>query len=101
MPYSKEDYSFVKFQRSKNPKQKYDGIIKHKLTKREVRVPFGAKRIDGVPYPQYRDSTGLGLYSKYDHSDKKRRANYKARHKVYLESGYWTPAHFSWEFLWK
>lgn len=101
MPYSKKEYFFVKFQRSKNPKKKYDALIKHKLTKREVRVPFGAKRTDGVPYPQYRDSTGLGLYSKYDHGDQKRRANYRARHKVYLKSGYWTPGYFSWEFLWK
>ena len=95
MPYSKKEYFFVKFQRSKNPKEKYDGIIKHKLTKREVRVPVGAKRTDGAPYPQYRDSTGLGLYSKYDHADQKRKTNYRARHSVYLKSGYWTPSYFS------
>ena len=100
MYYAKADYSFVRFQKSKNPKKKYDAILKNKLTKREVRVPFGAKRIDGVPYPQYKDRTGLALYHKYDHSDLKRKSNYRARHSVYLKPGYYSPANFSWDFLW-
>ena len=37
-------------------------------------VHFGDKR-----YQQYKDSTGLGLYSHLDHGDKRRRENYFQR----------------------
>jgi len=49
------------------------GIIK--------RIPFGA-----VGYEQYRDSTGLGLYSHLDHLDNTRRRNYNKRHDARLNS---------------
>ena len=44
-------------------------------------IHFGAI-VNGKPMEQFKDSTGLGLYSKYDHGDKKRRASYRARHKA-------------------
>lgn len=40
-----------------------------------TKIHFGAKG-----YEQYKDSTGLGIYSKFDHMDKKRRENYFSRH---------------------
>jgi hypothetical protein len=100
MKYSKKEYTFVKFEKSHLKDKKYNAVLKNKKTGREVRVPFGAIRENGVPYPQYKDSTGLGLYSKYDHNDKARRDRYRARHKVYLKDGYWTAANLSWSFLW-
>ena len=39
-------------------------------------VHFGNKN-----FQQFKDSTGLGLYSKYDHGDKERRKRYLARAK--------------------
>ena len=69
-------------------------------------VHFGAIK-DGVPMSQYRDSTGLGLYSKYDHNDKERRDRYRARHRaIKLKDGTpaykkkYSPAWFSYNFLW-
>ena len=94
MGYSKQEYKFVKFVKSKNPKKKYDAILQNKKTKREVRVPFGQ-----IGYEQYNDKTGLGLYSKYDHKDKKRRDSYRARHKNDNLNEY-SPGFFSWRFLW-
>ena len=44
-------------------------------------IHFGAI-VNMIPMEQFKDSTGLGLYSKYDHGDKKRRASYRARHKA-------------------
>jgi hypothetical protein len=44
-------------------------------------IHFGAIQ-NGIPMDQYKDSTGLGLYTKYDHLDPKRRKLYRARHKV-------------------
>ena len=94
MKYSKKDYFFVRFEKSKTHKKKYDAVIKHKLTKKVSRVPFGSRGAE-----QYAD-TALGLYAKFDHMDLKRKKNYRARHKVYLKPGYYSPAYFSWTFLW-
>ena len=94
MRYSKKIYFFVKFERSKKPTKKYDALIKHNLTKKIVRISFGARG-----YEQFYDSA-LGLYKIFDHGEKKRKKKYRARHKGYLRPGYYTPAYFSWEFLW-
>jgi hypothetical protein len=59
-------------------------------------VQFGAKG-----YAQYRDATPLKLYTRLDHGDSARRAQYRARHGA---QGYhktpFTPAWFSWHYLW-
>jgi len=80
MGYSKQEYRFVRFEKSKNKTKKYTAIIQNKKTKREVKVNFGAIKTNGEPYSQYKDKA-LGIYSKYNHNDKERRARYKARHK--------------------
>jgi len=43
-------------------------------------IHFGAI-VNGKPMEQFKDSTGIGLYSKYDHGDKERRKRYLARAK--------------------
>lgn len=43
-------------------------------------IHFGAI-VNGKPMEQFKDSTGLGLYSKYDHGDKERQRRYLARAK--------------------
>ena len=83
-----------------------------KTKKYMVRTPkgrlihFGAI-VNGVPMGQFKDSSGLGLYSKHDHLDPKRRASYRARHgKILLKDG--TPAYknkeqaayYAWRLLW-
>jgi hypothetical protein len=68
-------FRHIRFERSRTKGKKYDAIIEDKVTKRQQRVPFG-----DVNYQHYKDSTGLKLYSRLDHNDPKRRANYKARH---------------------
>lgn len=88
------DYSFLRFEVSHLATKKYNSVLLNKKTNRELRVPFGS-----VGYQQYKDNTGLGVYSKYDHNDPKRRALYRKRHKGEelnkYSSGYW-----SWFFLW-
>ena len=95
MKFLKRLYKFVKFQKSKAKNKKYSAILKNKETNRTVTVNFGDKR-----YQQYNDSTGLGLYSHLNHNDKKRRSLYRARHKVHLKPGYYSPAFFSYKYLW-
>ena len=65
-------------------------------------IHFGDTR-----YSQYRDVTGLGLYSHLDHNDPKRRVAYRKRHgAIKLKSGKLavldpeTSAFYSYRFLW-
>ena len=92
--YSKKDYKFLRFEKSHLKTKKYNAVLENRKTKREVRVPFGASS-----YEQYKDSTGLGLYSSKNHNDKKRRASYRSRHKNDNLNDY-SPGFFSWNFLW-
>lgn len=65
--------------------------------KYRVTFKWGAKTyvrdFGGLGYAQYKDSTGLGLYSKLDHLDKERRKRYYLRHGTTdnpLRSLYWS-----------
>jgi len=71
-----------------------------------TKIHFGAIK-NGIPMDQFKDSTGLKLYSKYDHNDEKRRDNYRARHsKIKLKDGSYAyldkeqPSYWSWHYLW-
>jgi len=84
------------FKKSKTRGKMYDAILKNKLARNKtVRLPFGS-----IFYENYWDKTGLNLYPHLIHGDKKRRKSYKARHKVYLKDGYYSPGWLSYNFLW-
>lgn len=81
---------------------KYSAFVKMKNGYILGPVNFGNKN-----YGQYKDRVPLGLYSKMDHLDKTRRANYRKRHGAILTStgkkAYkvkYSPAWFSWKYLW-
>ncbi len=96
--YSKREYKFVKFQRSTNPKKKYDAILKNKETGREVKVRFGDKNLG-----QYKD-TALGLYKSKDTLDKNKRRAFRARFSGLKQkqdfANYYSSMYFAWRFLW-
>jgi hypothetical protein len=94
MGLNKADYKLVRFEKSKAKNKKYAAILKDKEGK-ERRVNFG-----DIRYEHYKDSTPLKLYSKLDHNDKERRRLYRARHKGYLDKDKYSPAYFSWFYLW-
>lgn len=98
--YSNQQYKLITFKKSKKKGKKYDAILLNKKTGMLVSVPFGGIKKNGIPYEQYKDTTGNGLYSKYDHNDKKRRKRYRQRHMTYLKPGYFSPGYFSWKYLW-
>ena len=101
MPYyKKSEYTLIKIQKSDRAGKKYTAVIQQKPAGKIKYIHFGAIKPDGTPYPQYKDSTKLKLYKKYDHGDKKRRESYRARHKGYLRDGYYSPSWFSWSLLW-
>jgi hypothetical protein len=59
-----------RFRKSTRKGKKYDAFYNGKW------IPFGQ-----LGYQHYKDSTGLGLYSRLDHKDPLRRANYLRRSK--------------------
>ena len=87
-------FRFVKFQKSKSRNAKYDAIIEDVKTLRKQTIPFGDNS-----YQQYRDDTGLKIYSRLDHNDKKRKASYLARHEK-TRYKKWSASWFSSVFLW-
>jgi hypothetical protein len=96
MPYySKKEYIFKRFQKSSNPKKKYDAILENVHTNREVKVSFGA-----MGYQHYGDLTGLRLYKDLEHHDEKRKAAYRIRHAGDIRDGYYSPGMFAWRYLW-
>ena len=90
-----DQFRLLRFERSRTKNKKYDAIIEDKKTKRTQRVPFGQ-----IGYAQYKDTTGLKLYSRLDHGDEERRKNYLARHEKTRHKK-WSSSWFSWQFLWR
>ena len=87
---------FIKFQKSRNKKKKYDAVLRNKETGNINRIGFGSR----IPLmEQYKDTTGLGLYSSLDHLDKKRRDNFMKRHQCKNADKY-TAKWYSCNFLW-
>lgn len=91
---SPDDYKLVKFRRSQTKGKKYDALLVNKKTGREKTVPFGA-----IGYEQYKDTTGLGLYSKQDHKDPKRRELYRKRHRG-EDGNKFSSGYLSLKYLW-
>ena len=95
MFFPKTAYHFDGFEMSVHRHKKYDAILRNKKSGRSVRVPFG-----DASYAQYKDKTGLGLYSHMNHGDPKRRARYRQRHKNDVKPGFYSPGYMSWFYLW-
>ena len=64
----------IEIKRGKFPK-KYTAYVKNKKTKKIRKIHFGDQR-----YEQFKDRTKLKIYSKKNHSNKKRMQNYYKRH---------------------
>jgi hypothetical protein len=89
-----EDYQFVKFEKSNAENKKYAAILKNKKTGRFKTVNFG-----DIRFEQFRDSTGLGLYSNLDHGDNKRRDNFLKRFAKSSKKKY-SASWFAKNYLW-
>lgn len=89
-----ENYKFISFRKSSTKNKKYDAILKNKLTGKNKIIPFGDLR-----YSQYKDNTGLKLYSDLDHLDLKRRELYKKRHHKDVNNLF-SSGYFANKYLW-
>jgi hypothetical protein len=90
------------FKKSTRPEKKY--MV---TTPKGKLIHFGGIKPNRQPHSQFRDSTGLGLFSKYDHNNPKRRQLYRIRHRAiktkdgtpaYKDKE--QPAYYSWFYLW-
>jgi hypothetical protein len=100
MYFSKQDYNLLGFEKAKNKLKKYTAVLENKETKRKKRINFGAIKPNGDVYEQYKDTTGLGLYTKYNHNDVNRRTNYRKRHSGTIKEGYYSAGQMSLDYLW-
>jgi len=91
-----DKYKFLHFQKSNNKTKKYDAILQNKDTGRKRTVAFGSRK---PLMEQYIDKTGLGIYSKLDHKDKKRRENFLKRHDC-SNAKKFSSNYFSCKYLW-
>ena len=86
-----------KFTKSNRSGKKYSVI-----TPSGKKIHFGA-----TGYSQYKDTTGLGVYSHLNHLDKNRRKKYKMRHeKIRTQNGKLAykdkeqPSYYAYHYLW-
>ena len=92
---SKSEYKLKGFERSNTKNKKYDAILIHNTNKKERRIAFGDSR-----YQQYKDTTGLKLYTTKDHGDTIRRNSYMKRHSGDIQTGKYSAGYFSMNYLW-
>ena len=98
----------VNIYKSTKKGKKYKAVVKNKKTRRTRLLHFG-----GLGYEQFKDSTGLGLYTHLNHGDPKRRRNYFGRHsngnttkrkalnyEIKKSKGLYTPRLLSHKYLW-
>ena len=97
MRYPKTDYAFENFEPSQRLHKKYNAVLRNIRTGRQVRIPFGDTR-----YEQYKDNTGLGLWSHKDHGDEKRKRAYWSRHRKEANAGIsnYTAGSMALTYLW-
>ena len=97
--YSKKNYTFKGFRKSKTKTAKYDAILERNDDNKLFFMPFGSKI-----NTQYQDTTGLGLYSHLDNNDKKKRLLFRKRFQKLKDKQDWnkgyTRLYFSYNFLW-
>ena len=92
--YKKTEYKLLGFEKATNKNKQYNALLQRKTDNKIIRVPFGSMM------ENYQDKTGLNLYPHLIHGNKERRRLYRARHKVYLKDGYYSPGWFSFYVLW-
>ena len=88
-----EKYKFLRFEKSHLLSKKYNAVLLNKETGAEKRIPFGSSL-----HQQYRDKTGLNIYSHLNHLDSERRKRYRLRHRA--EGPKFSSNWFSWRYLW-
>lgn len=88
------NYKFDHFRKSHTKGKMYDAILINKKTGRHKTIPFGDNKMEN-----FTDKTGLSLYPHLVHGDRKRRKNFRSRHRKNASHKF-SSAWFSFYFLW-
>jgi hypothetical protein len=97
MDLPKKDWVLLGFRKSTHRNKKYDAILERASDKNIVYISFGSAE---PLMEQYKDQTGLGIYSYLDHNDPGRRERFRQRFRKLYNPHYWSPTSLSMEYLW-
>ena len=97
--YSKLTFCITMFSKSSNKLFKYTANLQD--GKSLVKIHFGSIGRDGIPYEQYQDRTGMGLYSEYDNYNAVKSRSWYVKNKNYISKDYWTSKSLEHVFLQK
>jgi hypothetical protein len=89
------EWELMAFQKASRDDRKYSAILRENHTGRTVEVQFGRPG-----FWHYKDSTGLGLYTKHDHLNQARRERFRERFGHYIVPQMYDPGYFSYHYLW-
>jgi len=95
MYYAQDKFKIKGFEKSDRKNKMYNAILLNKDTMKLIKVPFGDSNMGN-----YQDRTGLNLYPKLIHGDKKRRKAFQDRFHHLLREGFYSPSYFSYYYLW-
>ena len=93
--FSMSEYKFLRNEKSSNSKKKYVALIQNKKTGKIKKINYGSSI-----NKQFKDSTGLGVYTSKNHGDSVKRASYNARHNIHIRKGFYSAGYFSMRYLW-
>lgn len=90
------NYSLKHIIKSSNKLFKYSAILSD-----DSLIHFGCSDRDGVPFEQYHDRTGLGLYTDYDNYNVVKAKAWYLKNKTYINKQFWTSKGLEFTFLQK
>ena len=92
--FSKNEYEFIRFDKSTRLNKKYSALLKKKNTSKYFRIHFGTK--DEL---HFYDRTNLGFFTHLDHLDFKIRWVYRKSKQNLAIDGYFSSIYFDLNYL--
>ena len=96
---SKLTFCITLFSKSSNKLFKYTANLQD--GKSLVRIHFGSIGRDGIPYEQYQDRTGLGMYTEFDNYNPIKSRAWYVKRKDLISNDYWNSQSLEYVFLQK
>jgi len=94
MFYPETQYSCRGFQISHKKQQRYDAVLVHTKTAKQILIPFG-----NATMKAYHDLTGLNAFPHLLHNDPELRQLYHLRNDKHIRAGYFSPVYFTSKYL--
>ena len=95
--YNVSEFTLKSIIKSTNKLYKYTAVLSNKTM--TVTIHFGSSDRDGVPFEQYQDRTGLGLYTDFDNFNVVKARAWYLKNKTYINKQFWTSKGLEYVFL--